>query len=37
MTLPKVALLLTLLAASTYAAPYVNLTYVPGGRGEHDP
>eukprot|EP00891_Asterochloris_glomerata_P007381 jgi/Astpho2/7381/Aster-01970 len=30
MTLPKVALSLPLLAASVYAAPYVNLTYVLG-------
>ena len=35
MTLPKVALSLPLLAASVYAAPYVNLTCVPG-EGGHD-
>ena len=36
MTLPKVALLLMQLAASAFAAPYVNLTYVPG-EGTHAP
>ena len=33
MTLLKRALSLTLLATSIYAAPYVNLTYVPGENG----
>ena len=34
MTLLKRALSLTLLATSIYAAPYVNLTYVPGEIGD---